>query len=282
MTAFTVVSDALSDSERNARLYAGEIIVFRQVPAVKTLLATLAEHVTAHYGADPTRVHTRWSVDGVHAEAEALRKAVAKDPAVKARVNEMFKAVGVELATTYGDGLKQRVQPPKQEAEGRYLAPLGAHRDTWGSNIMAQVNWWAPVWPIAAERTLAIFPTHFRREVPNTSADWDFAELLRRIKAGENTDDYPLLPVATDPPSWEDAVPVTIEPGDLLAFSGAQLHASVPNTTEHTRFSFEIRTISGPDAEAGRGAPNVDSRAPRITYQWFKRLTDGEKLGEMG
>ena len=281
MTAFTLVSGALPEAERTARIYAGEILVFRRVPAVRELIAILAEHVTARFGDDPTRVHTRWTADAVHGAAGAVRKAVQEDGRVGTRLNAAFEAVGVDLSVTYGDEVKQRVQPPERKAEGRLLSPLGAHRDTWGSNIMAQTNWWAPVWPVTPARTLAIFPAHFRRPVPNTSAAWDFAELLRRIKAGEGTDGYPLLPLATEPPSWEDAVPITIEPGDLMAFSGAQLHASVPNTTDETRFSFEVRTVSGPDVAAGRGAPNVDGAAPRTNYQWFKRLTDRARLGEM-
>lgn len=281
MTAFTLVSDAIPESERNARVYDGEIIVFRQIPAVRELVAALAEHVTGHYGEDPTRVHTRLNTDAVHDEAQNLRKLVAKDPGATQNIRAALEAVGVDAETTYDDGLEPRVQPPKTAAEGDVLSPLGAHRDTWASNLMTQVNWWAPVWPITVQRTLAIFPAHFRRAVPNSSADWDFAELLRRIKAGESTDDYPLLPLATEPPAWEDAVPVTIEPGDLMAFSGAQLHASVPNTTDRTRFSFEIRTVSEPDTAAGRGAPNVDGRAPRTTYQWFRRLSDRVKLGRM-
>src|SRR4028119_794800 len=45
-----------------------------------------------------------------------------------------------------------------------------------------------------------------------------------------------------------------IEPGDLLCFSGAHLHASVPNTTGVARFSAAGRTADAGDAAAGRGA----------------------------
>jgi hypothetical protein len=45
--------------------------------------------------------------------------------------------------------------------------------------------------------------------------------------------------------------------------------------------SFEARTVNGADVTAGYGAPNVDGRAVCTPYQFFKRLTDQQKLGEL-
>jgi hypothetical protein len=50
------------------------------------------------------------------------------------------------------------------------LPARGFHRDTWGTNLYAQVNWWAPVYPITAGRTVALYPTLWSRPVANTSA----------------------------------------------------------------------------------------------------------------
>lgn len=74
---------------------------------------------------------------------------------------------------------------------------------------------------------------------------------------------------------------ISLLPGDLLCFSGAHLHASVPNTTELTRLSFETRTVNRADMAAGSGAPDVDGSAPFITPQIFRHLKNGRKLGEL-
>jgi hypothetical protein len=66
-----------------------------------------------------------------------------------------------------------------------------------------------------------------------------------------------------------------IEPGDLLCFSGAHLHASVPNTSGVARFSVEVRTADAGDAAGGRGAPNVDGEAPRVAAGWFRHVDAG-------
>lgn len=281
MKAIHLRSAALAEAERNARVYAGEIIVFRGFAAVATLVERLRAHCEHNLGSDPEHVHERLAEADVNAAAEALRQAVFADEAVAAALNAAFDAVGVDLDATWGDGLKQRVQMAQSASGARMVSPLGAHRDTWGSNIMAQTNWWAPVYPVTPERTIALFPGWFDRPVANDSDGWDFRELIRRMREQGPEPDYPLLPLATEPPPWADAVPLAPEPGDLVCFSGAHLHASVPNATGRTRLSCEIRTVNGDDATAGRGAPNVDGRPVRTTWQLFKRLTDGAKLGAM-
>lgn len=280
MPAVTLVSGPLEETERNARVYRGDILVFRDVGAMAALTDRVADWLVERFEIDPENVHRRLPGSALATLADELRKDVARDPTARGLLREALEEVGVSTGANYRDALKLRVQPPRTGDEDAPLAPLAAHRDTWGSQIPAQTNWWAPVFPVTAERTLALFPDRFREPVPNNSGDWDLAELIRRRRLGDSAG-YPLMPLATQPPPWKTAVPLVLEPGDLLCFSGAQLHASVPNTTDRCRFSLEVRTVNGQDALAGQGAPNVDGRTRRIAYHWFKRLTDGEALGTM-
>jgi hypothetical protein len=281
MPAIHHVTEPMPEAERNARVYAGEIVVFRGFAAVAALVEALQAHCREHLGTEPERVHTRCSEAEANEAAEALRQAVMADTKVAQRLHAALEAIGMDRGRNFGDGLKQRVQLAHSTSGARMVSPLGAHRDTWATNIMAQTNWWAPTFPTAPERTVALFPGHFERAVANDSAGWDFRELVRRMKEQGSDPDYPLLPLATAPPPWEDGLAVSLVPGDLMCFSGAHLHASVPNATARTRLSFETRTVNGADVAASRGAPNVDGRAERITYQLFRRLADGAKLGEM-
>lgn len=281
MIAIHQVTEALPERERNEWLYAGTILVFRGFGAVAELVDCLAAHCREHLGDDPESAHERLPEEAVNEAAETLRRAVLADPAVAERLNRALAAIGMDLEANYGDGLKQRVQMAHSRSGRRMVSPLGAHRDTWGSNVMAQVNWWAPVFPTTPERTIALFPSRFDRAVANDSEGWDFAELVRRIKSQGANADYPLLPLATESLPREEALPISLVPGDLMCFSGAHLHASVPNTTDRTRLSFETRTVNGADAWAGRGAPNVDGAAVRTTWHMFRRLSDRAKLGEM-
>jgi hypothetical protein len=64
------------------------------------------------------------------------------------------------------------------------------------------------------------------------------------------------------------------EPGGMILFSGAQLHSSVPNTSNKTRFSIDLRTVHFDDVAAGLGAPNIDSECTGTTMADYLRCSD--------
>ena len=69
-------------------------------------------------------------------------------------------------------------------------------------------------------------------------------------------------------------------PGGIIVFSGAQLHETVPNTTDLARYSIDFRTVHLDDVLARRGAPNLDSRCTGTTMRDYVRASDLEKLPE--
>ncbi len=280
MSALYQLATPLPETERNTRLYRGELIVFRGFDAMVQLTDQLRAHCIRYFGSDPTQVHHTMSSSEIEQANEALRTVIRKDSDVDLAWRQVLSAIHTDLDETYGDSMVIRVQPPRSGAQGERTQPLCAHRDTWGSNLPAQVNWWAPLYETTPERTLAIFPGFFARIVENNSADWDFQEMVQAHRT-KSASGYPLLPTATEAPNWDDALVVSLLPGDLLCFSGAHLHASVPNTTSLTRLSFETRTVNRRDMAAGSGAPNVDGSAPFMTAQIFRNLISGQKLGEL-
>ena len=105
----------------------------------------------------------------------------------------VIESLGLDPAATCADRLILRLQPQDETHRGRRVRYLPPHRDTWGSNVMAQINLWGPVFPLEPGATMVIWPTLFGRPVPNTSADWDFEKL--REAPGR----YPLLPECRAP-----------------------------------------------------------------------------------
>ena len=105
----------------------------------------------------------------------------------------VIESLGLDPAATCADRLILRLQPSGDTHRGRRVRYLPPHRDTWGSNVMAQINLWGPVFPLEPGATMVIWPTLFGRPVPNTSADWDFEKL--REAPGR----YPLLPECRPP-----------------------------------------------------------------------------------
>lgn len=73
---------------------------------------------------------------------------------------------------------------------------------------------------------------------------------------------------------------VLLQPGDVLNFSSAHLHASVPNTSQATRYSVEMRTISTGNLYAKHQAPNVDNKGKKPMYSWYKNIITNKQLSE--
>ncbi|HZT48040.1 MAG TPA: hypothetical protein VFA64_08690 [Hyphomicrobiaceae bacterium] len=69
-------------------------------------------------------------------------------------------------------------------------------------------------------------------------------------------------------------------PGGIIVFSGAQLHETVPNTTDLARYSIDFRTVHHDDVLGRRGAPNVDARCTGTTMRDYLRATDLTHLPE--
>lgn len=270
------------------RIYAGEIARFGGLSPMQALVAftrdLLEEAFLPH---QPPEIHRHLSHDRQVEEFSRLQKAFVQSAEVKRLWSGVFAVLGLDPEKLARDRLHLRFQPHQApEANlprARSTATIAFHRDTWGSNLYAQTNWWAPIYPITAGRTFAIYPDLWTRAVPNTSASFDLEAVLARAKiAGRHAvdadDAIPHLSGAVDVGAVE---PVVVEPGEVIAFSSAHAHAGVPNSTDFTRISLETRTLWIEDVAAGRGAPNVDGDAPWMAPGWFRRVSDGARLTEL-
>ena len=209
--------------------------------------------------------------------ASSARQVVRENDDVASLYRAVLREAGVDVSAAFYDHFKLRFQPSNDVSRTRYMRDLPVHRDTWGSNVHAQINWWAPIWPVTNDRTIGMFPALWDVPVLNTSADWSYPEFIRQLKADKNTA-YPMLPYCIDSLSPSDAVPVVIEPGDIMAFSGAHLHCSIPNQSGIVRISTETRTVSAHDLINSRSAKNVDCNAPASQFDWFHHIETGESL----
>jgi len=271
-----VESGALEDGERRESVYGGDLLVFEKVPPMVELCGYADALIREAFGTeDPVRAQFGLGRDEYLSRVEALQKRFRGDGAAKELFLAALGHAGVDLRRTFWDWLYLRVSPHGDEHAGRRTAGLGFHRDTWSSNVYAQTNWWAPIYPITAGRTVAFYPAYWEKPLENTSRGWD----LEEIRAGRS--DVPVVPGPTERVDNASELRPVIEPGDLLCFSGTHLHASVPNTTGVARFSVEVRTVDAGDATEGRGAPNVDGEAPRVASGWFRHVEDGATLPEI-
>lgn len=279
--------DALgpSDQRWTQRVYAGSIARFGSLAAMGDLLSWVRGFCADRW-LSPAEAHEDVAPEELAVQIIDAQRAFAREPMVAHLWRRLFEEAGMDLVDTCRDRLLLRIQPPLPGAAGgpvsAYTAPLPLHRDTWATNVYAQINWWAPVYPLEAGRTMAIHPTLWDVPIANNSGGFDFDRVRGRI--GEACSDLRVsdfLPVATEADPMGEAVPVLIEPGEVIAFSAQHAHASVPNRTRRTRVSLETRTVSVHDLLAGTGAPNVDGAACGVQVGLFRRMSDRVPLADI-
>jgi hypothetical protein len=270
-----------SDDERRARLFRGEVFAIPPTPAVAAFAEFAWELICAAFGElDPMTAHDDLAVEEYVALLGPLKTGFTHHPRCKELLRDLLTALGCDPETTFFDVPKLRTVAP-----ARYLtAGLGynyqPHRDTWYSAPQCQVNWWAPIRGVNADNCMAYHPNFWQHPAPNSSDEFDAYEwnkTARRDAASYIKSDprpHPHL-VGADPGT---DVRLVGEAGSILAFSGAQLHSTVPNTTERARFSFDFRTVSINDVATHAGPANVDGRSTGTTLRDFLRIDTLEPL----
>lgn len=242
---------ALSDA-----LFAGEMVVYSGIAPFQALIKRARDVVEDVFGEDPQIAEQSLDPATFKRRASRARKQIVDHPQIDRLWVETLEEIGYEARTVRCDKMRLRIAPSNEAMRSRLIRPLPVHRDSWGSGIMCQINWWAPLYRLHETRTMLIWPEGFNQPIANTTEEWDYHTLL----SGE-IPDYPLLPRARAKPPGKP-IPIMIGPGELLAFSAAHLHASATDRSGQTRFSLDTRSIWETDVWAGRGAPNVDSATP--------------------
>ena len=168
-----------------------------------------------------------------------------------------LREINFEINGCYRDKFVVRIAPAEFKKATYEASRIGIHRDTWGTNIFEQINWWAPINYLNRTNTLIFYPEYFNKPIKNTTSSWDLNTYLKKRKLGEF--DYPSAPQLLEDLSHETKeLRVDIKPGEILCFSGSHLHSSTKENSNTSRFSYEIRTVSISDIIDKRQAPNVD------------------------
>ncbi|MEM7750146.1 MAG: hypothetical protein AAF346_17975 [Pseudomonadota bacterium] len=263
MTNLRIVEPGTEPNRITTALFQGELLVFQHLASLAQLLEqTRAAVETALETSDPLRAEQNFAPAEFRRRCVALRKVIEQDASIQGLWRAVLGEIGFDADDCFHDRLRLRIVPSKAVPEGRVIRPLPLHRDTWGSGIMAQVNWWLPIYPLTETRTMKLWPEAFDKPVANSSRTWDFEQLM---SGGQQ--DYPMLPSTNE--TMGTPVSVTIKPGEVLAFAAAHLHAGINDTSGLSRISFDTRTVWQEDLIAGRAAPNVDGQGKDQHWSWF-------------
>jgi hypothetical protein len=124
---------------------------------------------------------------------------------------------------------------------------------------------------------MALHPRYFSEAIKNGSGLYNYDNWNRdnrqsaaqHIKSDTRVQPKPEEPIELDP-----QVRLVGDVGGVYLFSAAQLHSTVPNTSELTRYSIDFRTVHIDDVWGRIGAVNVDSACTGTTMRDYLRGTD--------
>jgi len=275
------LDQAIDDQQRAELLFDGHLLVYLQRSSMLELIDYTQSLLKIELAElEPSSAQHFLNPEAFLQATGAAQTRFRTDPKARQLFFQVLRECGVNTHSCYYDHFPLRVVPFSTSHTGAHRAAIGHHRDSWGSNIHSQQNWWAPIYPLSSERTIAIYPAYWQQSIANTTDSWSFKEFLaaRSQSAIERRVAYPSAPTPTQIVDESAVVKLVIEPGDVLNFASAQLHASVPNTTDATRYSVEMRTVHIADLNANRRAPNLDNLAVQPMYQWFKNIETCQKL----
>ena len=277
-----LVDPEISADSLHETIYAGGIVILTRLPAVRELVEYAREQLVRLFRPyDPVKVHEhispaqmaellgRWKPEFIHA-AESKRI-----------VRKIVCEAGLSETDTYFDLPKPRTAFPIGHLTSGIAFAFPWHRDVWYSAPGPQLNWWLPIFRTLPSNSMSFDLASFGRVVPNDSAAFDYYENnMRRLTTSENiTHERQVRPRALNhtPQSEFLAIP---SPGEVLLFSGAHLHRSIPNTSSEARFSIDFRTVNSVDLAAKRGAPVVDADCTGTAIRDFRRVDDESAFDE--
>jgi hypothetical protein len=262
-----LTNPAIHSDELRQRLYSGDLVILTGLGALQEFVgymrAELTELLAPH---DPEHAH-----EYIEPAEMASILGVWKPQWIHAgRSRELVRAIiaeaGFEPEYTHYDVPKPRTSFPVGHLTTGIAFAFPWHRDVWYSAPAQQINWWLPI---------------FAQPVRNTSGDFDYYENnARRLNTAKSVGkEQQSRPAAVNHTPGVDVIPLPA-PGEVLLFSGAQLHTSIPNTSGLARYSVDFRTVDTRDLLSGRAAPLVDAECAGTAIRDFISIKDESSFDE--
>lgn len=254
----------IDDDSRRDLLYKGDLFVYSANEHSLALIELARSLIRdAFPGMDPVTAQDHYPVEEYAAILSKLKPTFIHHPECKRIMPKMLEAIGCDLDQTYFDVPRMRSSTSNNYLTTGIAYAFHAHRDTWYSAPMCQINWWIPIFDIEAGNAMAFHPKWFNKATPNNSEIYNYQEwnANQRFNAaqhvGKDTRPQPKLQENID---FGEEIVVVTPPGGMLLFAASHLHSSIPNSTGKTRFSIDFRVVHKGDLLARRGSPNSDSR----------------------
>jgi hypothetical protein len=277
-----VIDPDLHRDELRRELYAGHLVILTRLHALSALVDYTRDELTELFGPhDPQYVHEHIGPADMARILGAWKPRYIHSEKSRKLVRAVIEEAGFDPDETHYDLPRPRTSFPVGHLTTGIAFAFPWHRDVWYSAPAQQINWWLPIYPVREDNAMSFDLASFDRAVPNSSDTFDYYQnnASRLTTAAQVGRESQARPGTMDHRPRQELV-ILPAPGEVLLFSGAQLHASTPNTSGLARFSVDFRTVDVPDLRAGIGAPLVDVSCTGTAIRDFINVADESRLDE--
>jgi hypothetical protein len=277
-----VIDPGVPSDELRRMLYAGHLVILTRLQALRDFVDYTREELTELFTPyDPEHVHEHIEPAEMAKILSAWKPRYIHSDKSKKLVRAVIEEAGFSSEETHYDLPKPRTSFPLGHLNTGVAFAFPWHRDTWYSAPAQQINWWLPIFPVRDDNAMSFDLASFDQAVPNTSDGFDYYQnnAGRLATATGVTREVQSRPGAIDHKPAQELI-ILPAPGEVLLFSGNQLHASTPNTSGRARFSVDFRIVNVPDLLAGRGAPLVDAYCTGTAVRDFVNVADESTFDE--
>lgn len=268
----------VADDQRRDLLYQGQLFVYSPTAAT-LLLCQLAQEMLEEAFAphDPREAQYQYSVEDYSKILGELKPKFIHHPRAKESIQQLLIEWGCDPEKTYFDVPRLRTSTAQGYLTTGIAFAFHPHRDTWYSAPMCQLNWWMPVYPIEPNNGMAFHPYYWDHPVKNSSEIYNYQDWVKNsrfIAAQQTKKDTREQPKPQEEMQLDPQTRILTPPGGMTIFSAAQMHSSIPNTSQVTRVSIDFRTVNIDDVKNRCGAPNIDSHCTGTTMGDYLRVSD--------
>ena len=276
------IDPGVSGDDLRQQLYAGNLLILTRLQAVREFVEYTREELTQLFRPhDPEHVHEHIDPPEMAKILGAWKPRFIHSERSRKLVRTIISEAGFAAEGTHYDLPKPRTSFSVGHLTTGVAFAFPWHRDVWYSAPAQQINWWLPVFPVRDDNAMSFDLASFDRAVPNSSDTFDYYlnNVSRSTTATQVTREVQARPGALNHNPGQELI-ILPAPGEVLLFSGAQLHASIPNTSGRARFSVDFRTVDVSDLMAGRGAPLVDVHCTGTAIRDFINVADESSFDE--
>ena len=277
-----LVDPSMPADDLRQQLYAGNLVILTHLEALSEFVEYTRDELTELFRPhDPEHVHEHIEPADMAKLLSTWKPRFIHSDRSKKLVRAVIEETGFPAEDTHYDLPKPRTSFPVGHLTTGVAFAFPWHRDAWYSAPAQQINWWLPIFPVREDNAMSFDLPSFDRAVTNTSDAFDYYQnnASRLTTATGLTREVQARPGAVDHHPDQELV-VLPAPGQVLLFSGAQLHKSIPNTSGRARYSVDFRIVYTPDLMAGRGAPLVDVHCTGTAIRDFVNVADESRYDE--